>query len=318
MGDFGPIHWVLAAGMMLAIVAAITRAGKRRVSLALRSFDVHRTPLAPGEPLVQIVGRPAGVIAFILTVLQLQPQTRLTVTDSTIEYETASLSGQLCKIVPLPRVSSMAAGVHKPIAYIIVAGFLFLFGCFLSIESRSSIPTVVAMLIAAILLVGYFLSKTVLFEITSNAGIEISLCFHPSVIEGVPVDSAKAIAAAGVIRDLILARSVGQNFGAVLPTLSPAPSDRFRNAVSDTPLSHGPPPPFPYSIPAEVDGAGRTDGEHDEEKAREMLREAIRLYKVGNRDGAITLMNRVIEEFPYTAAATTAESNLTKIRNGVA
>ena len=47
---------------------------------------------------------------------------------------------------------------------------------------------------------------------------------------------------------------------------------------------------------------------------REALREAVRLYKAGNRDAAIAAMSRVIEEFPNTTVAATAQANLAKIR----
>ena len=183
MGGFSPMHLMIVAGVLLAVIVPIVRAGTRRASLVLRSFDVHCTPQSPGQPLVEIVGRPAGIIAFVLTVLQLQTQTKLSTTDSGIEYEAASLFGQVKKFIPLSRVASMSAGLHKPVSYLIVAGVLFLFGVVFSMESGSSIPLVAALVIAAILVVGYFTSKSILFEIKSNAGIEISLCFRPGVIE---------------------------------------------------------------------------------------------------------------------------------------
>ena len=220
----GSLEWLIVAAVLFGIIAPIVRgrSGTRRASLALRSFDVHRTPQPQGRPLVEVVGRPAGVVAFVLTLLQLNPQTRLTATDSGIEYEVASLSGQLRKFIPLSGVAALTAGVHKPVGYLIFAGVLFILGAFLSVALGSSLPLVLALLISAILLVGYFLSKSVLFEITSNAGIEISLSFRPGVIEGVPVDVGKALAAAWVIRDLILDRSPAEQRGC-LP-IAPVPS----------------------------------------------------------------------------------------------
>ena len=199
-----PMELMVGCGLLLAIVLPpIVRSGTRCVSLVLRSFDVHCRPQPPGQPLVEIIGRPAGIVAFVLTARQSHPQTKLSATASGIEYEASSLFGQLKKFIPLSRVASISAGLHKPVSYLIVAGLLFVMGALSSIEGGSSIPFVAALLVAAILVVGYFVSKSVLFEIKSNAGIEILLCFRPGVIEGVPVDAGKALAAAGVIRDLI-------------------------------------------------------------------------------------------------------------------
>ena len=61
-------------------------------------------------------------------------------------------------------------------------------------------------------------------------------------------------------------------------------------------------------------GTAHPDGEHDEERARDALREAVRLYKSGNREAAAATMNRIVDEFPNTAAAATARANLAKIQ----
>jgi hypothetical protein len=181
-------------------------------------------------------------------------------------------------------------------------------------ESGSSIPLVGALVIAAILLVGDFTSKSVLFEIKSNAGIEISLCFRPGVIEGAPVDADKALAAAGVIRDLILERPIGERREGLPIGVGSQFGNRLVPSVPPAQSARHSPPPFFENVAPVIDGAPHTDGAHDEERARDALREAVRLYKAGNRDAAIAAMSRVIEEFPNSSVAATAYANLTKIR----
>ena len=310
----GPMLLIITAGFLLVIVAAIVKVRTRRASLVLRSFEVHCTPQPPGQPLVEIVGRPAGIVAFVLTILQLQTQTTLSATDLGIEYEAASLSGQLRKFIPLSRVASMAAGVHKPVSYLIVAGSLFVLGALFSMSTGSSILLVIALLVVAILLALYFVSKSVLLEITSNAGIEISLCFRPGVIEGVPVDAEKAMEAAGVIRDLILERSPADQREGSLMGAGLQFGNRFGQSVATAQSVRHSPPPFVESMAPAVVGAANADGDHEEERAREALREAVRLYKTGCRDEAVTAMNRVIEEFPNTMVARTAQANLVRMR----
>jgi hypothetical protein len=307
-----PMELMILAGVLLAIVAPFARAATRRQSLVLRSFDVRCRPQPPGQPLVEIVGRPAGIVAFVLSTLQLQPQTKLSATESGIECETASLFGHLTKFVPLSRVASISAGLHKPVGYLIVAGLLFLVGVAFSASLGSS--GLLLLLVATILVVGYFVSKSVLFEIKSNAGIEISLSFRPGVVEGAPIDAEKALAAAGVIRDLILERRPVVRPEAVPIDVGSQFADRFPQSMPPMPPTQHSPPPFVENEPPVVDGVVQTDGAHDEQLAREALREAVRLYKAGNRDAAAAAMSRIIEQYPNTTVAATAQANLTKMR----
>ena len=149
MFGLGPTElMIVVVVLLLALVGPVAWVRTRHATLVLRSFEVYCTPQASGQPLVEIVGRPAGVIAFVLTVLQLQPQTKLIATDSGIEYEMASLFGQIKKFIPMSRVASMSAGLHKPVGYLIVAGLLFLIGAMISVQIGSSIPIVVALVFA--------------------------------------------------------------------------------------------------------------------------------------------------------------------------
>ena len=237
----------------------------RNIGVAEAS-EVYCTPQASGQPLVEIVGRPAGVIAFVLTVLQLQPQTKLIATDSGIEYEMASLFGQIQKFIPMSRVASMSAGLHKPVGYLIVAGLLFLIGAMISVQIGSSIPIVVALVFQRTFLVGYFISKSVLFEmIKSNAGIEISLCFRPGVIEGMPVDSDVALAAAGVIRDLILERPICGRSDSMPIGIGSQLGNRFVPSVSPAQAARHSPPPFFDNVASVINGFPNNDGAHEEE-----------------------------------------------------
>jgi hypothetical protein len=244
------------------------------------------------------------MIAFVLTVLQLEAQTVFNATISGIEYESASLFGRTRKFVPLSRVASMTVGVHRPIGYMIAAGILMLLGVTSAIEAGSSIPLIVLVVFAIVLVIAYFLGNSVLFEISSNAGREISLRFKPGVLENVPVDLRKALDAAAVIRDLILGKEP-----APTSTDNADNTDQFLSSF-DGPVPHAPPPVPMKATPLREATAGPPDGE---QKAHEMLRQAVQHYNSGRRPEAVALMKRVVEAYPHTSSAATAAANLKKI-----
>jgi hypothetical protein len=205
------LSWALELGVLLAVallaLRVIWRARAKGSTLVLRRFELRTYPQEPETPVVEIVGRSPGIIAFLLTNMQLEDQTTLTVNNSQVECRSSSLFGHMIKFIPLTRVASVTAGVRKPVEYLVLAAMLLLGGLSGSVAMDDATPVAVAILFAAACTVAYFISKKIILEISSNAGLEVSLRFKPALIEGVPVDIRKALAAVGVIRDLVVWRS---------------------------------------------------------------------------------------------------------------
>jgi membrane protein involved in colicin uptake len=79
-----------------------------------------------------------------------------------------------------------------------------MFGAYISVQFETWVAISIALLIAIALIVVYILRRDLFIEVHPDGGPPISLRFKPSVIEGVPIDVNKALAAIGVIRDLRL------------------------------------------------------------------------------------------------------------------
>jgi hypothetical protein len=172
-------------------------------TLVLRKFKLNST--SNGEPCLEIVGRPSGVVAWLLTVMRLDTETRLTVTDLCVSIKSASLSGEFNNFIPLPHVSSTHCGFSKPVAYIILAAAIAIFGVFTGMNQRDGTPLIVgALVVAIVFLIAYFLSKKITIEIVTDGGLPLKMTFKPSVIEGVQVNIAYTMQALSLLNEKVL------------------------------------------------------------------------------------------------------------------
>ena len=119
----GGLIW-LALAVVGGVFAALCRAGRsastRTPTLVLTAFATDPAPAGVG-PCLDIVGRPTGVLAWLLTTMGLSTQTRWTVTDLQVSIHSAGLSGELNNAVPLAHVSGTHCGYTKPFALLVVA-----------------------------------------------------------------------------------------------------------------------------------------------------------------------------------------------------
>ena len=181
------------------------RFAKNRTStLVIQKYEVAVEPQPASRPTVEIVGRMQGGVAFVLSLLGFSPIIRFTISGLELRCQSSSLFGQRSQFIPLRCVSTLAAGIHKPISMVVWAAFVLIFGIYLSLENRQWAPIAIALIIAAVLLVMYVVSKKFFIEVYAQGGPSISLLFKPNVLEGVAVDVDQAMAVVEVIRDLIV------------------------------------------------------------------------------------------------------------------
>src|SRR5207244_2411500 len=115
-----------------------------------------------------------------------------------ISFLESSLSGQVQRLVPLPNASSTFCGHYKPIG-VLVFGVAFVVLALLLGLNGSGMGVFISLALGAILLVVYFLSKTMLISIETVGGAEFGLRFKTSVVEGVAVDAQKVLQAVKLI-----------------------------------------------------------------------------------------------------------------------
>lgn len=312
MDSPGPFESLLILAFVLGIGGAIWKARSGRQTLILRQFDVRRQPAQRGTPLVEITGRTAGIVSFVLQMMRMEDRTTLSVNTLEVEYRSVGLFGQKMRFVPLSKVASLTTGVGKPIGYLIVAVFLTLTSIYLSVGIRDVIPLTIALIVSAVLVVLYFINKTVLLEISSDAGLEVSVQFKPGVFEGVAVDVNQSLAAIRVIEDLILSEYRGPDVSEAEPAVY-AQVDRGFVQADMVPPS---PPPMPVAH-ATLANSSTHQSDDEEKMAHRLLEASVRLYRNGALNEAVDGLTNLVNLYPSTQAARIAQGNLEKLGHPV-
>lgn len=157
------------------------------MALVLKKWSASRTPDAKGN-YVHLVGREAGLFAWLLSLVGVDPTTEVEIRENIILFTEGSLSGREHRVIPINSVCSAYYGYHKPWKEALVFGILLLPVFFLG------------------LLVGplyYFLNKKLTVGIVENSSWIGGFSFKRSVIEGVQIDEAKSYEVIQIIRELL-------------------------------------------------------------------------------------------------------------------
>lgn len=165
--------------------------------LVLQRFFLDSTGRAPN--LVEIQGRPQGLVSWLLTTMKVDATTSLTVTRSEISFKSAKLSGEHAIVVPLSHISSLQYGFSKPISLIWISVIVAVASIWAGLSRNNSWLLLGGLILAGLLLVAYFLSKKMAIAVETTGGAVFSFAFKRGVIEGVSVDLAQTRAAVDFI-----------------------------------------------------------------------------------------------------------------------
>jgi len=173
-------------------------------TLVLRKYKVDGS--SPDGVLVDIAGRPSGIIGWLLAIIGLYGETSFKVAGRQINLETSSRFSQLHQVVPLTNVSSTHCGYSKPIGFLVFGVLFGLLGVATGFANQpgSGPAVIVSLIIGGLFLLGYFLSKKIFLSLQSDGGLVMGLVFKRSVIENVPVDINKALQTIRVINEKVI------------------------------------------------------------------------------------------------------------------
>ena len=177
------IVWlVLMAGLIWGVANLFS---KKPPKLVLRKFSINK----PGAPThIEIRGRDAGAIGWLLATMRLKDETTLHITGDQISFVRASLFGKKQQTIPIPSVASASSGYERPIGLLIFGVFVFLIGLF----SGSGKGIANGIIVAAVFVLLYVLLKKIVVSIETSGGSNIGISFARSVIENIPVDIEQA------------------------------------------------------------------------------------------------------------------------------
>jgi len=160
----------------------------------IESWHAAEKPDQNGD-FVVITGRKEGFISWCLTLFGIDPKTTIKVSNTRIEFLSASMAGNIRRIIPLNGVCSMLYGFHKPWAesvgiFFTLAWLVGALGATLGLGALSAVCGLMAGFIGAIIY--YVLNQKLTLGFIENSGVMAHLEFKPSVIEGQQIGEADA------------------------------------------------------------------------------------------------------------------------------
>ena len=159
-------------------------------SLVLREKTIN----PEGPCYVRLVGRKAGLVDWILTLIGVNTTTTLEVYADRIEYSYGSLSGNVQEVIPLSKVSNLVCGHFKPVIYLVLA-VVFLIAAFATFG--------MTLIFSALFLFLYFFRKSTLVSVIPNSGAQAAVAFKRSLIEGQNLTEEEAKEVIKVISGLV-------------------------------------------------------------------------------------------------------------------
>lgn len=168
-------------------------------ALVLKEWRASSQPVDSAGNYVLIQGRQAGLVAWLLARLGVDPTTTVRVDARHVEFARASLAGTDFRMIRLGGICSTYYGYNKPWT---AALGLFFFLLWLSSSvslalaqggGGRALGVLVAFAVSAGLsLLYYYLSRTLTLGFVEQSGMVSGLQFKRSVVEGVDVNEQQA------------------------------------------------------------------------------------------------------------------------------
>lgn len=170
-------------------------------ALVIKAWRVDTKPIDDQRNFVSIAGREGGPIAWLLSLMRIDPTTRIQIGLDRLEFVRASLAGTESRIVPLQNICSTYYGYHKP--WKAAAAIL---GVFLLIGYQISSFAACGAIGAVIALIYYFLNRTLTLGFVEVSGSVLGIRFKRSVIENLDVDEHTARSLCALVQRLMEVR----------------------------------------------------------------------------------------------------------------
>jgi hypothetical protein len=121
------------------------------------------------EPILEIKGREAGLVLWLLTILKITPVTTFSVYYNKIIINQASIHGKIQNLIPITSISQCYLAYYKPwkSACFLCLVFLKFYG--------------IGILIGFLY---YYLNKELQMVFIDKSGFRYTICFKRSLIEG--------------------------------------------------------------------------------------------------------------------------------------
>jgi len=161
------------------------------MALVLKKWHASKTANENGN-YVHLIGREAGLLAWLLSLVGIDPTTEVEIREHLIVFTAGSLAGREKRVIPMKSVCSAYYGYKKPWKEALAIGVLLT-------------PVLLIGLIAGPLY--YFLNKELTVGVVEASSWVGGFSFKRSVIEGKNIDEKNAYEVMDIIRSLIEAKT---------------------------------------------------------------------------------------------------------------
>lgn len=182
--------------------------------LVPRKFIIDDTP---GRESFLLEGRAPGLKAWLLTLIGLDDEISLKLTDKEVKIKTTSIKGSNYQIVALPSIASAHCSFRKNPFLFLLGAYLLLFSFFVIgplpfiIDGGGSVPTIyffylfLSLFLGILFLIGYFFSRNLSVFIETEGGMVLGCAFKQGVIENVSLDMAQALKMIEITKQKVIA-----------------------------------------------------------------------------------------------------------------
>lgn len=184
-------------------------------TLVIKAWRADTKPIDDQNNFVSITGRKGGLIAWILSLMGIEPTTNILVGLERIEFTSASLAGTESRLIPLQSVCSSYYGYHRPwkAAAWIIAAFVFIGVTIGSMVAGGgyrggalAFYMMMSLVGVVIGLIYYFLNTTLTLGFVEHSGVVNGIRFKRSVIENVDINEEQSKIVCIIVQRLIEAR----------------------------------------------------------------------------------------------------------------
>lgn len=200
MGGFGIWQWaiVIALGWVVFSVFGAKRNGSKTYqTYVIKEWVASETPNQDGI-YIHITGRKGGLLAFILSLVGIDPIVSLVVDRENVRFKEGSLNGFDSCVTPIEKLCSGNYGYAKPF---LSTTIWIVIGVALLIPSSG---------VSLILILGaafyYYLNKTTKIGVTYLDGRDNGFSFKRSIMEGKNIDEIAAGRIISIIEMIMLGR----------------------------------------------------------------------------------------------------------------
>lgn len=162
------------------------------MALVIKKWHASKLKANQKGNYVHLMGREGGLMAWILSLIGIDPVSEVEIKGDLIKFTNASLAGKETRIIPMRSVTSAYYAYEKPWKNALILGVVLM-------------PLMLSGLLIGPLY--YYLNKSLSVGVVEKSGWTGSFSFKRSIIEGENIEEEEAYEVVEIIRSLVEAKT---------------------------------------------------------------------------------------------------------------